>query len=256
MQRLRRHRQAAVAPPHQVDAPRQPGPAAAAASRSSRARKWNSVSDGTTLMPRPARTMPITVASWSTSSTRVHLQRMQRGVEVLAHAAGARQVDERVGREVAQRAAGARSPADGRAGRRGGSGRCRTRSARSSGVSARDGGEREVGLAAAHALDAGLRQHVGHVELDAGIAARGTRASTRRQPAGGQRRQQRDRARGRGAAPRGRAASASAPSTSAQQRGAPTPRTARPSAVSSHAARAAVEQARAERCPRASGSAR
>lgn len=30
-------------------------------------RKWNSVSEGTTLMPSPARTMPITVASWSTS---------------------------------------------------------------------------------------------------------------------------------------------------------------------------------------------
>ncbi|MCR5865809.1 MAG: hypothetical protein ACK4PH_12195 [Aquincola tertiaricarbonis] len=31
--------------------------------------KWNSVSYGTTLMPMPARTIPITVASWSTSIT-------------------------------------------------------------------------------------------------------------------------------------------------------------------------------------------
>ena len=53
-------------------------------------------------MPSPARTMPITVASWSTSSKRAHLQRMHRRVEVLAHAAGPRQVDERIRRQIAR----------------------------------------------------------------------------------------------------------------------------------------------------------
>ena len=102
VQRLRRQRQAAVAAAHQVDPPRQAGRDAAAGSRSRAARSGTAASAGTTLMPSPARTMPITVASWSTSITVCIACGRKRGVEVLAHAAGARQVDEGPGREVAR----------------------------------------------------------------------------------------------------------------------------------------------------------
>ena len=191
-------------------------------------RKWNSVSDGTTLMPSPARTMPITVASWSTSISVLHLQRMQRRIEVLAHAAVRDRWMNGYGRQVARTQVGAASPADGRAGRRDGSGRCRT--ARRAVPACRPGSRRSRSRPGRvrTLLDAGLGQHVRDLELDAGMRGRGSRASTAGQPARRQRRQQRDRRRGRAAAPRSRAHVPTAPHRPRPARAAPTPRTRAP----------------------------
>jgi hypothetical protein len=124
---------------------------------------------------------------------------MERCIQHLAHAAAARHLHERLGRQVLQAqqlrarqrmvAPAHQVEAVGAEDLGAQLGRVGTR-----------GGEREVGAAAAHAVEAGVGQHVGHVELDPriGMAEPGQH---RGQPARGQRRQQRHR--DAPAAPRG-----------------------------------------------------
>ena len=195
------------------------------------ARSGTAASAGTTLMPSPARTMPITVASWSTSITVSIACGRKRGVEVLAHAARARQVDEGPGRQVAQpdrraplrqRMVGAADEMEvvaaeqlgaqlGRLGahRR----RARSRPARRAPARCR-------------ARTARRRPRARCPDAARGSAPAPPAASRRPATAAARSR------RGRGAAPRGRACRRRALSNSAQQRAAPGLRTSAPSAVS------------------------
>ena len=190
VQRLRRHRQAAVAPAHEVDPPRQAGQADRAGRDlgllevKERERRHDADAEAGANHAHHRRQL-------IDLHHRVHRLRMERRVEVLAHAARARQVDERPRGEVAQldrlrggeRMVGAADEVEV--------------------VGAEDVGlqlgrlgahrrEREVGAHRRHALDAGLREHVGDVDRDAGIARPVAREDVG-QPAGGERRQQRER---------------------------------------------------------------
>ncbi len=122
---------------------------------------------------------------------RVHLLRMERGLQVLAHAARARQVDERPCGEVAhaqlacarERMVGAAHEVEVVAAEQLGA---------QLGCVGTDRREREIGAPARDALDARLRQCVGDLELDARVrrAVTGQHAG---QPARRERRQQRER---------------------------------------------------------------
>jgi hypothetical protein len=123
---------------------------------------------------------------------RVHRLRPERGVEVLAHAAGPRQVDEGPGRQIAQPDRRARL------GQRmvGAADEMEVVGAEhlrlQLGRLGAHGGEGEVGLHRHHPLDARLREHVGDLDRDAGMEGAKARQH-RRQPAGGERRQERQR---------------------------------------------------------------
>jgi len=123
---------------------------------------------------------------------RVHRLRPEGGVEVLAHAAGPRQVDEGPRRQVAQPDRRARP------GQRmvGAADEMEVVGAEHLRLQLRrlgaHRGEREVGLHRHHPLDARLREHVGDLDRDARVEGAKARQH-RRQPAGGERRQERQR---------------------------------------------------------------